>query len=94
MWRSRQQRRLPRTAVLVVAALGLATLARTAHGREAGWLVYPLIALIGLKLLFADFPNGRPETLFVALAAYGCVLILAPRLMRRPEPLGSQPVAE
>lgn len=76
-----------RTALLVAAALGLAALARTTHGREAGWLVYPLIALIGLKLLFADFPSGRPETLFIALAAYGCALILAPRLMRRSEPL-------
>jgi hypothetical protein len=83
-----------RTAVLVIAALGLATLARTAHGREAGWLVYPLIALIGLKLLFADFPNGRPDTLFVALAAYGCALIFAPRLMRRPEPPGVEPAAK
>ncbi|HEX6975172.1 MAG TPA: hypothetical protein VF147_12280 [Vicinamibacterales bacterium] len=83
-----------RTAVLVLAALGLSALARTSHGREAGWLVYPMIALIGVKLLFADFPQGRPETLFVALAAYGCALILAPRLMRRTEPSAAQPAVE
>lgn len=74
-----------RTVALVAAALVLSRAARGEHGREAGWLVYPLIVLVGFKLLFADFPNGRPETLFIALAAYGCALIVAPRLMRRPE---------
>ena len=76
-----------RTVALVVAALVLSRAARAGNGREAGWIVYPLIVLIGIKLLFADFPSGRPETLFIALAAYGCALIVAPRLMRRPEPL-------
>ncbi len=81
-----------RTVALAAAALVLSRAARTAHGREAGWLVYPLIGLIGLKLLFADFPNGRPETLFVAMAAYGCALIVAPRFMRRAVPAGAPPV--
>ena len=72
-----------RTVALVAAALVLSRAARARNGREAGWLVYPLIVLIGIKLLFADFPSGRPETLFIALAAYGCALIVAPRLMRR-----------
>lgn len=76
-----------RTVVLVAATLALAAAARMPSGREAAWLVYPLLILIGLKLLFADFPSGRPETLFIALAAYGCALIAVPRLMRRPEPV-------
>lgn len=74
-----------RTAVLVCATLAVARAARLEGGREAGWLVYPLLVLTGLKLLFADFPQGRPQTLFAALALYGFTLIAAPRLMRRQE---------
>ncbi len=74
-----------RTAVLVAATLGVARAARVESGREASWLVYPLLVVIGLKLLFADFPQGRPQTLFAALALYGFTLIAGPRLMRRPE---------
>ena len=73
-----------RTAVLVIATLALARAAGHAHGREAGWLVYPLLVVTGIKLLVADFPQGRPETLFGALALYGVALIVAPRLLRRP----------
>jgi hypothetical protein len=73
-----------RTAVLVIATLALARAAR--HSSEAGWLVYPLIVLTGLKLLFADFPQGRPETLFAALALYGFALIAAPRMLRQTPP--------
>jgi hypothetical protein len=73
-----------RTAVLVIATLALAHAAR--HSVEAGWLVYPLIVLTGLKLLFADFPHGRPETLFAALALYGFALIAAPRMLRKTPP--------
>jgi len=75
-----------RTAVLVIATLALARAARHTQGREAGWLVYPLLIVTGLKLLFADFPQGRPETLFAALALYGVALIVAPRMLRRPSP--------
>lgn len=71
-----------RTAVLVIATLAVARAARHAHGREAGWLVYPLLVVTGLKLLLADFPQGRPDTLFAALALYGVALIVAPRMLR------------
>ena len=54
-------------------------------------LVYPLLIVIGLKLLFADFPQGRPQTLFVALALYGFTLIAGPRLMRRPDAPSASP---
>jgi hypothetical protein len=75
-----------RTAVLVAATLAVARAGRLESGREACWLVYPLLIVTGLKLLFADFPQGRPQTLFAALALYGFTLIAGPRLMRRPEP--------
>jgi len=75
-----------RTAVLVIATLAVARAARHATGHEAGWLVYPLLVVTGIKLLVADFPQGRPETLFAALALYGVALILAPRMLRGPSP--------
>jgi hypothetical protein len=71
-----------RTAVLVAATLGLARVARYEGGREAGWLMYPLLVATGLKLVFIDWRLGRPQTLFAALALYGVALIVAPRLLR------------
>jgi hypothetical protein len=79
-----------RTAILVAAAIVVARAGRAESGREAGWLMYPILALTGLKLLLADLPQGRPATLFLALALYGFVLIVGPRLARQrkavPEP--------
>jgi hypothetical protein len=69
-----------RTSVLVAATLVLARAGRAEQFREAGWLMYPLLVLTGLKILFVDFPQGRPSTLFVALALYGVALIVSPRL--------------
>jgi hypothetical protein len=74
-----------RTGVLVIAILALARAARHESAREAGWLVYPLLVITGFKLVFVDFPQGRPETLFAALALYGLALIAAPRMLRRPD---------
>jgi hypothetical protein len=84
-----------RTAVFVLATLAVARAARLESGREAGWLTYPLLVIAGLKLLLVDFPLGRPETLFVSLALYGCALIAAPRLYRlgRPPEAASSPAA-
>jgi len=72
-----------RTFVLVAAALLLGWLGRWERFREAGWLVYPLLVLACLKLLVEDFPQGRPATLFVALALCGGAFIAAPRVMKR-----------
>ena len=71
-----------RTAVLAVLALALASGARRGTWPELGWLVVPLVALGGVKLLFQDLRDGRPATLVVSLALYGAVLVLAPRLMK------------
>ncbi|HMB78818.1 MAG TPA: hypothetical protein VKI43_02075 [Vicinamibacterales bacterium] len=72
-----------RTSVLAAAALALAWAGRSERFRESSWLLYPLLALGGLKLLVEDLPRSRPATLFIALALYGGALIVAPRLGRR-----------
>ena len=71
-----------RTAVLAAIALGLAFCARRGPWPELGWLVYPLAALGGVKLLLQDLREGRPATLVLSLALYGAVLLLAPRLLK------------
>jgi hypothetical protein len=71
-----------RTAVLAALALGLASTARWGTWPELGWLVYPLVALGGAKLLLQDLREGRPATLVASLAIYGAVLVLAPRLVK------------
>jgi hypothetical protein len=72
-----------RTGVLAIAALVVAWVGRFARFREWGWLVYPLLIGIGLKMAAQDFMHSRPATLFVALALYGAALIMAPRMRRR-----------
>ena len=77
-----------RTAVIVLMTLAVARVSRQIAWREAGWLIYPLLVVLGAKLLLSDLPSGRPVTLFIALAAYGIALITAPRALRhRSQPL-------
>jgi hypothetical protein len=71
-----------RTVVMALSALVLAWLGRRPRFAECGWLVYPVLAVTGLKILLQDFSGSRPATLFLALAVYGCALILSPRLRR------------
>jgi hypothetical protein len=80
------------TVVLSVATLLFAWLGRRARFREWGWLVYPLLVVIGLKMLGQDFKYSRPATLFIAMALYGAALILAPRLRRRGDSAAIDPV--
>jgi hypothetical protein len=82
-----------RTGVLSLATLAIAWLGGHARLREWGWLVYPLLVGIGLKLMTQDFKHSRPATLFVALALYGVALIVAPRLRRRVETTALTPAA-
>lgn len=72
-----------RTSVLSVAVLVLAWIGRNSRFREWGWLVYPLLVAIGVKMVTQDFRVSRPATLFVAMALFGGALIVAPRLRRR-----------
>jgi len=71
-----------RTGALAVVALLVAWCARNERFREWAWLVYPLLVLVGLKMIVQDFKYSRPATLFIALALYGIALIVAPRLRR------------
>lgn len=71
---------LLRMALVAGAALLLAWLGRFRRYREAAWLVYPVLVLGGFKLILEDFLLGRAAELFGALALYGAVLIVAPRL--------------
>jgi len=70
----------------VLAALSLLAAVGSLRVRELGFLVYPLLALGGLKLLAQDLPLGRPATLVASLVLYGGALTGAPRLSRRAEP--------
>ncbi|GEJ56852.1 hypothetical protein [Anaeromyxobacter diazotrophicus] len=82
-----------RTAVLVGGVLLLAWAGRLEPWREAGWLAYPLLGLVGLKLLLENLARGRPASLFVDLALFGVALILSPRLRRPAPPARAAPSA-
>jgi hypothetical protein len=71
-----------RTGVLASATLLVGWIGRHDRFREWGWLVYPLLVGIGLKMVAQDFVHSRPATLFIAMALYGTALIVAPRLRR------------
>jgi hypothetical protein len=71
-----------RTCVLAIATLSIAWGARHGRFKEWAWLVYPLLVIVGLKMVAQDFKYSRPATLFIALALYGIALIVAPRLRR------------
>ena len=58
-----------RTSVLATAALALAWAGRAERFRESAWLLYPVLAAGGLKLIAEDLPRSRPATLFIALAS-------------------------
>jgi hypothetical protein len=72
-----------RTVVLVAAVLATAWMGGTPGHAEAGWLAYPLLGFIGIKMLLEDLPRGRPVTLILSFAFYGLALILVPRIRAR-----------
>lgn len=71
-----------RMAILAVTVVILSWVGRRPRLHEALWLVYPLLILMGVKLLIEDLRLGQSSTIFVSLAVYGGALILAPRLAR------------
>lgn len=77
-----------RTAVLAGGAVLAAWLGRREAGKEAGWLAWPLIAVLGVKLLLEDLPRGRPATLILSFAFTGAALMLVPRLRAAPSASG------
>ncbi len=72
-----------RTVVLSAASVTLALSSRFKRWPEARLLVYPVLLLVGVKLLLEDLPNGQPAALFVALAAVGGALLLVAKLLSR-----------
>lgn len=72
-----------RTAVLVLTILVLAWAGGAKVLVEGAWLVYPLLAVTGLKFLLEDFRAGQPATLFLSFALYGLALIAGPWLCRQ-----------
>jgi hypothetical protein len=71
-----------RTGVLAALAVILAVLARRLALPELSWLVYPILAVGGFKLVAEDVPAGRAAALFLSFVLYGAALIAAPRLLR------------
>jgi hypothetical protein len=71
-----------RTAALAGLAVVLAWAGRRWARPELTWLVYPILAVGGLRLLLEDLPQGRPVTLFISFALYGGALFATPRLVR------------
>ncbi len=70
------------TVAMAAVTVALAFLASRWGVAEAGWLVYPMLALTGLKVVSQDLAAGRALVLVVALAAYGFALVVAPWLLR------------
>lgn len=78
-----------RTTVLAGASVSLAYSSRFRRWPEARWLAYPVLALVGAKLLVEDFPNGTPVSLFVALGVVGGAMMIVSRLLSGRETNGS-----
>jgi hypothetical protein len=70
------------TVALSALTISAAVLASRWGIREAGWVVYPLLTLTGLRVLLADLASGRTVVFVIALAAYGTALITSPKLLR------------
>ncbi len=71
-----------RSAVIATSAILLAVSARR-RWHDLRWLVYPLLAIGGAKLVLEDLPRGSAATLFAGFVCYGSALFLVPRLLRR-----------
>jgi hypothetical protein len=80
-----------RTVFLALGALGLAAVGRLPAWTEARWLAWPILGIVGVKMMFEDLRHGRPTTQFLAFALYGAALILVPRLRRRELPAAAAP---
>ncbi|NOZ01851.1 MAG: hypothetical protein GXP54_08190 [Deltaproteobacteria bacterium] len=74
-----------RTVVLVLSALILAWIGRTRTRMEIVWTVYAVLAAAACKIAIEDLPNGRPVTIFLTLVLFGGALIVAPRLVKKPD---------
>ncbi len=74
-----------RTSMLVLLAVAAGWSGRRWSRAELSWLVYPLLALCGFKLIAEELRHARSLTLFVSLIVFGGALVLLPRWLRQPE---------
>jgi len=70
------------TVALSLVTVGLGALASRWGIREAGWLVYPLLLVTGLRLVVRDVLSGQTLVLVIALAAYGFALIVSTKMLK------------
>jgi hypothetical protein len=70
------------TVALSLVTLGLGILANRWGIREAGWLVYPLLLVTGLRMVVRDFLSGQTLVLVIALAGYGFALIVSTKMLK------------
>jgi len=70
------------TVALSALTIVAAVLASRWGIREAGWVVYPLLVLTGLRVVLTDLASGRTVVFVIALTAYGAALIVSPKLLR------------
>jgi len=71
-----------RTCVQSVGIVALAFLTVRLRVPEFGWLVYPSLVILGIKIVLQDLPDGGPLSIAIAFIFYGVALIASPRLLR------------
>ena len=73
-----------RTLVICAVALAFGLAGARTGRRELVWISYVSIASGALKLVLEDFRQSHAGALAVSLICYGALLILVPRIGRRP----------
>lgn len=74
-----------RTVVICVVTLALALVGSRRNRRELIWVAYLTIGLGTLKLLLEDLRRGSSISFALSLLAFGVLLAIIPRLMRKRE---------
>jgi len=73
-----------KSIILAATTFTVGLASRGPRFRELSWLTYALMGAGALKMLLEDFPVSSPSTLFIALGAFGAVLIAVPNVLRKP----------
>ena len=82
------------TVALSLVTVGLGALASRWGIREAGWLIYPLLLVTGLRMVVRDFLSGQTLVLVIALAAYGFALIVSTKMLKTSTGTADQDLSE
>lgn len=73
-----------RTVLLSIAVVGLGLMANVPNSKAFTRLIYPVLAIGGVRFVLDDFRHSRPSTLFIALACFGLALVFGPRFASKP----------